>query len=197
MPSVLDGTERIIEPDDKLPLPEEITWRNIMPPVRNQGTSQTCVCQSLTCMLDYMVNLRNATPGKCNNFSINELYNQRTDKRLEGMTFKDALRYLKKHGLSGATIDGYGKVNSVEAAKYALVMFGPIAIGLPAFGNGQAFWRKTGPSKGGHAVVLCGYNKEGFVLRNSWGEGWADRGYTLITYKDFLANCFEAWTFLL
>lgn len=32
---------------------------------------------------------------------------------------------------------------------------------------------------GGHAVALVGYTRDGFIVRNSWGETWADRGFAL------------------
>lgn len=32
--------------------------------------------------------------------------------------------------------------------------------------------------RGGHAVCLVGYTKEGrFIVRNSWGTGWGDKGF--------------------
>lgn len=30
---------------------------------------------------------------------------------------------------------------------------------------------------GGHAVALVGYTKDTFIVRNSWGEDWGDKGY--------------------
>jgi len=34
------------------------------------------------------------------------------------------------------------------------------------------------PVRGGHAVCLVGYTKEGrFIVRNSWGTGWGDKGF--------------------
>ncbi len=30
---------------------------------------------------------------------------------------------------------------------------------------------------GGHCVALVGYNKDGFIVRNSWGTGWGDKGF--------------------
>ena len=38
---------------------------------------------------------------------------------------------------------------------------------------------------GGHAVALVGYDKNHFIVRNSWGESWGDKGfgYTSIDYS--------------
>lgn len=30
---------------------------------------------------------------------------------------------------------------------------------------------------GGHAVALVGYTKDHFIVRNSWGTGWGDKGF--------------------
>jgi C1A family cysteine protease len=32
-------------------------------------------------------------------------------------------------------------------------------------------------ARGGHAVALVGYTKDHFVVRNSWGDYWADDGF--------------------
>ena len=42
---------------------------------------------------------------------------------------------------------------------------------------------------GGHAVVACGYddNKSHFIVRNSWGPEWGDKGYFYLSY-DYLTN---------
>ena len=80
MPSVMDGTEHVLNVDDKTEIPDEFSWRDAMPPVRNQGMSSTCVCQSLTGVLDFYHNEKEGTPNKCNGFSIDELYSIRADK---------------------------------------------------------------------------------------------------------------------
>jgi len=40
-------------------------------------------------------------------------------------------------------------------------------------------------SLGGHAVVAVGYDehKKHFIVRNSWGRGWGDRGYFYLPYQ--------------
>jgi C1A family cysteine protease len=30
---------------------------------------------------------------------------------------------------------------------------------------------------GGHAIALVGYTKDAFIVRNSWGRGWGDKGF--------------------
>ena len=42
----------------------------------------------------------------------------------------------------------------------------------------------NGKSIGGHAMLIVGYNddKQWFIVRNSWGNKWADNGYCYIPY---------------
>lgn len=35
---------------------------------------------------------------------------------------------------------------------------------------------------GGHAVLLVGYDERGFLVKNSWGTGWGDGGYCVVSY---------------
>lgn len=199
-PSKLDGTEYVYNIDDKVKLPDAFSWRDAMPPVRDQGQTSTCVCQSLTGMLDFVTNSEKGVANVCNNYSIDELYNSRANKSVEGMSIKEALNYLKKHGLSGKTINGYAKVNSVVTAQQAIISQGPLAIGTMCYDNNLLqYWIRQGNNLGGHCVSLVGYDndKQAFILRNSWGTSWADGGYIKFPYNDFNSYCFECWTFLL
>lgn len=144
-----------------------------MPDVRDQGSSSTCVCQTLTSNLDFFYNSLVGVANKCNGFSINELYDQREDKRADGMQIKTALKYLKHHGLKAkdgqlVTIDNYAMVTNTISARYALLMNGPLAIGLPVYSSSSdKFWTKCGKLVGGHCVGIVGYTKDGFIIRNS------------------------------
>jgi C1A family cysteine protease len=42
-------------------------------------------------------------------------------------------------------------------------------------GNLDVYQPKT--KRGGHAVALVGYTPDRFIVRNSWGTGWGDRGF--------------------
>ncbi|CAF1483212.1 unnamed protein product [Adineta steineri] len=50
---------------------------------------------------------------------------------------------------------------------------------------------------GRHALLAVGYSDESnaFIVRNSWGEKWGDKGYCYIPY-DYIVNpklCFDVW----
>jgi C1A family cysteine protease len=51
------------------------------------------------------------------------------------------------------------------------------------------------PFVGGHALCVVGYNarRGEFLFANSWGEGWGDGGYGVISYEVFLALLMDAW----
>lgn len=44
-----------------------------------------------------------------------------------------------------------------------------------------------------HAFVVIGFTHEGFVVQNSWGTLWGDRGTAVWQYADWAANVFDAW----
>ena len=44
-----------------------------------------------------------------------------------------------------------------------------------------------------HAMTIVGYNNEGFIIRNSWGEDWGNKGYTIYKYDDWSSH-WEIWS---
>ena len=50
-----------------------------------------------------------------------------------------------------------------------------------------------GNNKGGHAVLGCGYNKDGLFIQNSWGKNWGAYGFALIPWnkvqEQFIYGC--------
>ncbi len=49
------------------------------------------------------------------------------------------------------------------------------------------------PGDASHAFALVGFNREGFVVQNSWGPGWGAGGFGLLSYADWLSNGMDAW----
>lgn len=94
----------------------------------------------------------------------------------------------------------YARVpQTLDAFKSVLADGHPIVIGFSVYESFEADETTRtgnadlpGPGEsllGGHAVVVCGYDDstERFHLRNSWGEGWGDRGYFTLPYE-YLMN---------
>ena len=50
---------------------------------------------------------------------------------------------------------------------------------------------------GGHAFAIVGYNELGFVVQNSWGDGWGTLGFALLPYEDWVNHGSDAWVFTL
>lgn len=48
-------------------------------------------------------------------------------------------------------------------------------------------------SKGNHAFVIVGYTRQGFIIQNSWGKGWGNCGFAILSYKEWLANGLDVW----
>jgi len=55
----------------------------------------------------------------------------------------------------------------------------------------------TPEQPGGHAFAIVGYDEAGFVVQNSWGEGWGSRGFALLPYADWVCHGQDAWVFTL
>jgi hypothetical protein len=47
--------------------------------------------------------------------------------------------------------------------------------------------------RGGHAVCLVGYSKNGFIVRNSWGKKWGDKGFAYASNQYAQAAFTEAY----
>jgi hypothetical protein len=60
-------------------------------------------------------------------------------------------------------------------------------------GNATIPLRPRKASDGGHAFAIVGYDRAGFLVRNSWGPEWGDGGYATLTYEDWLENAMDCW----
>ena len=199
-PSKLDGTEsKFIEPKN-IKIPNEYSYVNNLPIIENQGNTNMCVVYALSAHLDWNYNIDHGVNNKSSvKIDKHKLYDIRENKLEDsGMTFKEALDFLKKKGITSKNglikIDKYLKVNSFLALKYALIMNGPCVAGLYVRNpDANDFWNGGSTIYGGHAVAIVGYNEKGFIIRNSWGTSYGEGGYFILKYEDF-NKIIECWT---
>lgn len=82
--------------------------------------------------------------------------------------------------------------------KAALTASLPVVVGISVYDSMSAakvtktgqipLPRKKDKLEGGHAVLLVGYDdeKRHFIVRNSWGTGWGDKGHGYLPYEYIL-----------
>ena len=53
--------------------------------------------------------------------------------------------------------------------------------------------QRSGRAEDGHAVAIVGYTAQGFIVQNSWGKAWGNKGFALLPYEDFLLHATDVW----
>lgn len=196
--SEIDGTEYTILLPPSLDIPIAYTYEDILPEVIDQGDNPICVPCSISSFLNWRENLNTGEPDD-NGIDLFEIYKQKTNDG-DGMTFKEAFHYLRHHGVrskkGNLKIGEYAMLKNPMELKYAIVANGPCLGALPVYNGTSTFWKKQSQFQkllGYHAISLVGYTENGFIIRNSWGAGFGENGYTLIDYVDF-GKLLEAWS---
>jgi hypothetical protein len=104
--------------------------------------------------------------------------------RIERKSVVDLLAAIAEIGaiyVSAGVHDGWDRVQASTRAKELA------HDGLP-----EIPWPKSS-ERGGHAFAIVGYNKRGFVVQNSWGEGWGASGFAVLPYGDWVEHGDDAW----
>jgi len=98
------------------------------------------------------------------------------------------------------TVSGWQSVSRGSVSQHkAALNTGVVSIALAA-GNSQFQMYRSGildstacPTQIDHAVAMVGYGNEGgkdyWIVRNSWGSGWGDRGYIRIAAHEGAGIC--------
>ena len=201
-PSKMDGTEHVFSAIASMNLPEEYSYVDFMSKVLDQGQDPICVACSVSTYINWKKNME--TGAKDDHFTnIGQLKNffYAAGGGPDGMTFKDALHYLRHNGIEtkegNVKIREYALTRSIMALKNALIMNGPCLGALPVYDMVKPeFWRNKGNEfYGGHAISIVGWTKTGFIIRNSWSKHFGKGGYVEIPYPEF-SSFYECWTMI-
>jgi C1A family cysteine protease len=205
---------------DQVDYPDELDLRPFLQPVINQGPQGTCSAQVAACIKEYQEFKLQKLAGKDGKMSPQFVYNLREEPDYQGMTPRETMKILQKMGVcreaiypygiienpmvmptdafadaENFKIESYAQINTIDGLKKALYKDGVCYICFPVFNESPRMWKAAQgeTDKGGHAMAVVGYNKDGFIIRNSWGKEWGNQGYTIYPYEDWGAH-WEIWT---
>jgi len=141
--------------------------------VQDQKGEATCVAYVAADILKYY------------NIHVNpdDIYKQRLDTKSDGMYCRTAMKILQSYG-----IWKYARAETILDVKVSLYLSGLAMINVPMYNIGTTMWKPVVRSQkihNGHAMTIVGWNKIGFILKNSWGVDWGENGYTIFPYEDW------------
>ncbi len=203
--------------------PKVLDLRSDLQPVRNQGSQGTCYAQSASCMKEWQEkknynNNEYFSPQFFYNLRSNK-YDENKNNDY-GMFGRDVMNILRTYGICKEVdypygliqhkdeidqelfdkakvniIQSYARIYNIDDLKLSLYINGPALIGFPVYNYGPEMWKQNEGEnfKGGHAMTVVGYNNDGFIIRNSWGNSWCDNGYTCYKYEDWGCH-WEVWS---
>ena len=97
-------------------------------------------------------------------------------------------------------IGSYYRVETIDEIKQSIYNFGIVSAMFPIYGDllldveGKKLVSiPEGEPTSYHQMTICGWNKEGWIVQNSWGSNWGEKGFFLIPYTYPIT---EAWTII-
>ena len=82
-------------------------------------------------------------------------------------------------------ISSYFRVYDENAMKNALMNHGYLLVGMNWHKGANlvnGVYTPTDEISGGHAIVIYGWNKKGWLAQNSWGGNWGNKGRFIIPF---------------
>lgn len=189
---------------------------NDLGPVLNQGASSMCVAYTMA-----SIKMEEEYRETQNYWSFDPADLYRQCKQIDGMpdmegtVIRVAMKIVQSQGMLGKLADksdrfkisNYVRLTSISDIKQALSTVGAVAFGTQVDTsieevNGDYIPLPTGNSAGGHCMTIAGYddnkacdylwNSPGaFLIKNSWGEPWGNKGYAWMPYGHL--NVYPGW----
>lgn len=99
-------------------------------------------------------------------------------------------------------IKRYEKLQTIEDIKLSILEQIPVGIGIFCDDEFMRYRRgiwnpQTKGNRGGHAVTVIGWNKNGFIIDNSWGRAWGMQGKFIMSYDAFTKFSFDWYRLIL
>jgi C1A family cysteine protease len=99
------------------------------------------------------------------------------------------------------------KDNTLKSIKQAICEKKPIIIGMniddrffsagvqSVFEEQVKAFKSTprGEDKGGHTMVIVGYDGDNLIIENSWSSQWGNNGFICLPYEDISGDILDLW----
>ena len=93
-------------------------------------------------------------------------------------------------------ISKYARVSTDDDIKYALMNYGPVLTSIAWYSKNTCdrttgILTKSGNFDGYHAIVIYGWDKDGWLCQNSWGRYWGKLGTFKISFDYGINTAFS------
>lgn len=133
----------------KIELPKRYELREQLR-VYDQGSKGSCV----SCTVAEMYNFYCKSKGREPSIGFEYLYDERSDKTIDGMMPREAFEILKGEH----RIEVFARIGSLDALKKSVLTNGAALIAMNVFSYNDDFWNGD-EFMGGHAVAVVGYDE--------------------------------------
>ena len=186
---------------------------NAVSPIKDQGHCGSCWAFSTTAGLESQMLMRGLSPanqseqilvscsgaGSCDGGGIYKAADYIRDTGLPPESYfpyaaadKPCANAEANWQQATAKIAKWSSVpHTVAAIKKALAAYGPLPTAFHVYSDfmaysGGVYSYTTGKLEGGHGVEIVGYddNDQAFIVKNSWGTGWGEKGFFRIAYSE-------------
>lgn len=188
----------------RVPLPKKFK-RKRLGKVLNQGPDPHCVAFAAASL---KMHHEKREHGIYPSFSTSWLYHlckqQDGIPDVDGTFLRVAFQIIQEHGYRAKSgqhfkIDKYVRLHSVQQIKEAIYIYGPVAFGIMVdsgifnVSNTGLVAEPNDDTAGGHAMLAVGFDDEfpcegstgAFLVKNSWGNTYGNKGYIWLPYSHF------------
>lgn len=173
--------------------PSKVDTMDFCTRTEDQGSKPWCAAYSAAGFTENIMWRRNDYPSEIDPAPIySYAKGVDGDPHGEGTTIPAVLEALTKFGYFDKSVCKIRTIRNVQSVKYALHKYG-VCLGGFCISNEWYSLNKNKTSIcgkkdreliGGHCVVICGYDKNGLYIHNSWGLSWGNCGFALITWEE-------------
>ena len=172
-------------------VPATLDSRDRMLKTEDQGNKPQCAAYTGTSWLEGIEWMRTGRPE---NFDPEALYAKAKEidghPEEDGTTLEAIMKGMIQLGWTKKTEDDIRYIDTIPELKRVIHRYSTCLIACEIHQQwsllaGDLMEKVIGKSLGGHAIVCCGYDREGVFIQNSWGLLWGNLGFCKIKWKVF------------